>query len=97
MRTDTTKPATTSINIRISSETKSEAAKVFNSLNIPMSTAIGMFLQQVVMRRGLPFPVTLPDNMPNDITIKAIDEVENGSDNLKRFDNIDDFMEDLEK
>jgi DNA-damage-inducible protein J len=39
-----------------------------------MSNAVGMFLKQVVLRRGLPFDVTLPASHPLDISMLTEDE-----------------------
>ena len=37
---------------------------MLDQLGIPMSNAIGMFLRQVVLQRGLPFEVKLPQEKP---------------------------------
>ncbi len=37
---------------------------VLNQLGIPMSNAVGMFLRQVVIQRGIPFEMKLPANKP---------------------------------
>jgi DNA-damage-inducible protein J len=37
---------------------------VLEQLGIPMSNAIGLFLRQVVMQRGIPFDVKLQQNKP---------------------------------
>ena len=37
---------------------------ILTQLGIPMSNAIGMFLKQVVLHRGIPFNMTLPDTKP---------------------------------
>ncbi|MCI6584283.1 MAG: type II toxin-antitoxin system RelB/DinJ family antitoxin [Mobiluncus sp.] len=42
----------------------SEAETVLGELGIPMSNAIGMFLKQVVLQRGIPFEVKLPSPAP---------------------------------
>lgn len=55
---------TTSIYARVEPEIKEQAEKVLSQLGIPVSSAISMFLRQVVIKRGIPFDVTLPENMP---------------------------------
>ena len=52
---------TTTLNLRINPNLKQNAEKVLSQLGVPMSTAIDMFLNQVVLVRGLPFSVTLPN------------------------------------
>ena len=41
-----------------------QAEKVLDQLGIPMSNAVGMFLRQVVLQRGIPFEMKLPQNVP---------------------------------
>ncbi|MFC6294228.1 type II toxin-antitoxin system RelB/DinJ family antitoxin [Lactiplantibacillus daoliensis] len=52
---------TTSIYTRVTPELKAQAETVLNQLQIPMSTALNMFLQQVVIQRKIPFEIKLPD------------------------------------
>lgn len=49
---------TSAINIQVDSDTKKEATMVLTDLGLSMSTAIGLFLKQVVKHNGLPFEVT---------------------------------------
>ena len=56
-----------------------------------MSTAITIYLKQVVRTNGIPFPVTA--EMPNALTLKAIEEAEKGK--MASFSSIDALMEDL--
>ena len=48
------------LNIRINPEVKKAAETVLSRLGVPMATAIDMFLKQVLLTGGIPFPVTLP-------------------------------------
>ncbi len=48
----------TTLNIRIEKNTKIKANKTLSSLGIDMSTAIKMFLNQVITENGLPFTPT---------------------------------------
>ncbi|BEU86958.1 type II toxin-antitoxin system RelB/DinJ family antitoxin [Selenomonas sp. TAMA-11512] len=54
------------LNLRINPILKQNAEDVLSKLGVPMSTAVDMFLNQVVLVRGLPFSVTLP-NAPKSI------------------------------
>ncbi|MGN1194242.1 MAG: type II toxin-antitoxin system RelB/DinJ family antitoxin, partial [Acutalibacteraceae bacterium] len=49
---------------RVEPEIKKEAEEILDQLGIPMSNAVGMFLRQGVMQRGIPFEMKLPDNTP---------------------------------
>lgn len=55
---------TANVFTRVDPDTKEQAEVILSQLGIPMSNAIGMFLKQVVMQRGIPFEMKLPSNMP---------------------------------
>lgn len=52
---------TTNIYVRLEPGLKEEAEAILAQLGIPVSNAVNIFLKQVVMRRGLPFDVKLPE------------------------------------
>lgn len=37
---------------------------MLDRLGIPMSNAVGMFLRQIVLQRGIPFEMKLPQEVP---------------------------------
>lgn len=49
---------------RVDSDVKEQAEVILSQLGIPMSSAVGMFLRQVVIQRGIPFEVRLPAEKP---------------------------------
>lgn len=49
---------------RVDPALKEQADNILNQLGISMSTAMGMFLQQLVLQRGIPFEVKLPKAGP---------------------------------
>ena len=51
---------TSSVFARVEPEIKEQAEQVLEQLGIPMSNAIGLFLNQVVLQRGIPFEIKLP-------------------------------------
>ena len=59
-----TSTRTANVFTRVDPETKEEAEKILSQLGIPMSNAIGMFLKQVVLHRGIPFEMKLPSTTP---------------------------------
>ena len=62
--TKTTNTRTSNIYARVEPEIKEQAEQVLVQLGIPMSNAIGMFLRQVIMHRGIPFEMRLPVREP---------------------------------
>lgn len=55
---------TSNVFARVEPEIKEQAEQVLEQLGIPMSNAVGMFLRQVVLQRGIPFDVKLPQETP---------------------------------
>ena len=51
---------TTSVYTRVEPEIKEQADKIFATLGIPMTSAINLFLRQVVLQKGIPFEVKIP-------------------------------------
>ncbi len=49
---------------RVDPMLKEQADAILNQLGISMSTAMGMFLQQLVLQRGIPFELKLPKAAP---------------------------------
>lgn len=54
------------LNARIEPEVKEQAESILGELGIPVSGAINMFYKQIILQRGLPFDVKLPQH-PLDI------------------------------
>jgi DNA-damage-inducible protein J len=52
----------TVVRARVDPGLKDETDKIFSELGISTTDAIRMFLAQVKLRRGLPFPVGLPSD-----------------------------------
>lgn len=55
---------TSNVFARVEPEIKEEAEEILEQLGIPMSNAVGMFLRQIVMQRGIPFEMKLPKKAP---------------------------------
>lgn len=78
---------TASVFTRVEPEIKEQAESVLEQLGIPMSNAIGMFLRQVVLQKGIPFEMKLPKTEPlayQSLTKEQFDfEVEKGIADVK--------------
>ncbi len=82
----------TVIQIRIDKETKVAAEKVITDMGLNFSSAIQMFLRQVVQKQEIPF--TIESRGYNQKTLDAFDEsLESGD--LETFESIDDFIKDF--
>jgi DNA-damage-inducible protein J len=78
------------INIRTTEEIKNDADKILKNLGLNMSAAINLFLKQLINYRGIPFDL----QVPNDATLKAMEDVENKR-NLKTADSVDEMFEEI--
>jgi len=68
---------TATIHMRVSPEVKTEADFILSRLGITTTDAINMFLNQVILRGGLPFDVRLPTAKAE--TLALIERIENGT------------------
>jgi addiction module RelB/DinJ family antitoxin len=64
---------TATLNLRVNPVSNQRAETVLKELGIPMSTAMDMYLNQIYLVGGIPFPVTLPKNRIS-ANIDALDE-----------------------
>lgn len=55
---------TANVFVRVEPEIKEQAEGVLEQLGIPMSNAVGMFLRQIVLQKGIPFEMKLPRTEP---------------------------------
>lgn len=78
---------TSNVFARVEPEIKEQAEQVLNKLGIPMSNAVGMFLRQVVLQRGIPFEIKLPAGEPlayGNLTKEQFDiEMEKGMSDIR--------------
>lgn len=79
------------VNARVEPALKASAEKIFRTLGMNTTDAISIFLSQVVLNKGLPFDVRIP----NKATRRAIKEVKQGKG--KRYQSSQQLMDDLLK
>ena len=64
------------LNLRVNPTLKKNAESVLGSLGVPMSTAVDMFINQIVLTGGIPFAITLPSAPESiDTTKMCTDEI----------------------
>ncbi|MCF0111909.1 MAG: type II toxin-antitoxin system RelB/DinJ family antitoxin [Erysipelotrichaceae bacterium] len=87
---------TTNLNIRTDKEVKANAEKIFEELGLTMTTAINIFLRQVIRENGIPFELKL--HIPNETTVSAMEQ--SGSivkdTSVKGYHSMDELKESLE-
>lgn len=60
---------------RIEPEVKEQAESILNALGIPASNAITMFYKQIILQKGLPFEVKLPEH-PLDVSRMTAEQLD---------------------
>jgi len=75
------------IRARITPDLKREAEAILKKLGLSTTEAITLFLSQVKLYKGLPFPVRIP----NKITLEAMKKAKIGKE-LNTYESIDDFF-----
>ena len=88
---------TSNYTIRLDSELRKEAEKLFSDLGMSLSTAFQIFLKQAVQEQGLPFPVR--KKQPNKATLAAMEEALKiaESPDAKTYSSAKEMMEDILK
>lgn len=78
---------TSNVFTRVEPDVKIQAEAVLEQLGISMSSAVEMFLRQIVLQRGIPFDMKLPANKPiafGSLTKEQFDaEIQKGVDSIK--------------
>ena len=81
--------------IRIDSKVKEQAVAILNNLGLDMSSAVNIFLRQIVLRGGLPFTVDIPNY--NQEVLEALEECRrnSGDPSVPGYDNMSDLKDSL--
>lgn len=89
--------ATVNMSIRMDTELKKQADAMFADMGLNMTTAMNMFLRQVVRQGKIPFEIAT--DIPNAETVAAIKEMDDmlsGKIPTKRYSSTKELFEDLE-
>ena len=81
------------ITLRVDEDLKKQADALFSELGMTLTTAFNIFLRQSVREQQIPFKVS--KNIPNAITLAAMEAAEKGEDIYGPYDNVSDLMEAL--
>ena len=81
------------VTLRVDEDLKKQADILFSELGLNLTTAFNIFLRQSVREQQIPFRVTR--NIPNAVTVAAMDSSEKGEDLYGPYDSISDLMEAL--
>lgn len=89
--------ATVPTQIRIDANIKRQANELFNTLGMDMSSAVNIFLNQCVLRGGLPFTVEVPQY--SRAVLAAMEEAKRISrdSSIQGYNNMDELKRALEE
>lgn len=85
--------AKVSTSISLEADVKERASAMLNDFGLDLSTAVGIFLRQMLRERKFPLEMNL--NVPNAVTIAAMEAAERDEDMYGPFDSVADLMEAL--
>lgn len=75
------------VTFRVDENLKAQADALFAELGMSLSTAFNIFLRQSVREQQIPFAIS--KNVPNAVTLAAMDAAESGEDIYGPFDSVD--------
>ena len=78
------------VTLRVDEDLKKQAEALFSELGLNLTTAFNIFLRQSVREQQIPFQVT--KNVPNAVTLAAMDASESGEDLYGPYDSVSDLM-----
>lgn len=85
------------IQIRTDSKTKKAARKTLDEMGIDMSSAVKLFLTNVINRKGVPLDLRTENGFTLAQEQALIAETEAAKKNAKRFATVDELMKDLDR
>lgn len=85
--------AKVSTNISIDADIKKQAQELFAELGMDLSTAINIFIRQALRQHSIPFEITT--EVPNNVTMAAMESAEEGKDVYGPYDSVESLMEAL--
>ena len=78
------------VTLRVDEDLKRQADALFSELGLNLTTAFNIFLRQSVREQQIPFQVS--KNVPNAVTLSAMDASERGEDLYGPYDSVSDLM-----
>ncbi len=91
---------TSAINVQVDAKDKEQATNILRDLGLNMSTAINMFLKQIIKNDGLPFEISNPK--PSKELLEALEEGEKIIQEVregkrKGYNNVNEMMKEILK
>ena len=78
------------VTLRVDEDLKRQADALFSELGLNLTTAFNIFLRQSVREQQIPFQIS--KNVPNAVTLSAMDASERGEDLYGPYGSVSDLM-----
>ncbi len=87
---------TSTIHLRVEPDIKADVEKLLDRLGLSTTDAINIFLNQIILTGGLPFPVKVP--RPNEVTLAEMKEAEEIKKGImpSKAKSVDEFLEEMD-
>ena len=79
------------LSVRVNEEKKKEASRILKDLGLDLSTAINIYLTQIIKKGGIPFMI----DEPSDETLRAIKDAEEGKNLFGPYSSLEELVNDL--
>lgn len=87
---------TVPLSVNVDAKNKEEATRILKDLGLNMSTAINMFLAQIVKTDGIPFSIVNPKPSKDLLeALKEADDIMSGKVKAKGYKNMEELKEAL--
>ena len=83
------------IQVRTNQKTKRDAQHILKKLGLDLSAAINMYLVQIVVREGIPFPILTENGMTPEAERKILKEMAWAKKNGKRYTSAKEMHDDI--
>lgn len=85
----------TTVQVRTDDKLKKEVQSVLKELGLDMSSAINMYFRQIVILQGIPFKLRTVNGFTPEQERKMIRETEEAIKYGKRYDSVDEMVDDI--
>lgn len=88
---------TTTLNVRINKNTKQQAQKIVEKLGLDLSSAVKLFLNQVINTKSIPFEIRTENGYTPAYEARLLKEVEYMKKHGKRYDSVEEALKELNR
>ena len=88
--------ANANINIRVDSDVKTQAQRLFSDLGMDLSTAVNVFLRQSIEQGGIPFMIQRRYNPETEHAMREARDIIDGKIESKSYSSARELYEDLD-